>query len=234
MELTTQSLGGGQMKGNSYYFRKIHSLLGVVPIGFFLLEHLITNYAAYNEGAEGFNRKIEWINNLPLLLGLEIVFIWLPILYHGIYGLYVAFTSKNNVKQYHYYRNIMFMLQRVTGVITLVFIGWHVYETRIQLALGNVTHEELGVRMHEILTQPVSYALYIIATIAASFHFTNGMWSFLVSWGITVGPRAQKISGYIWFALFLVMSVMFVLTLGAFTGAGFEKAAAAVVEGQVV
>lgn len=224
------------MKGNSYYFRKIHSLLGVVPIGFFLLEHLITNYSAYNEGAEGFNEKIEWINSLPLVLGLEILLIWLPILYHGIYGLYVAFTAKNNVKRYGYYRNIMFMLQRVTGVITLVFIGWHVYETRIQLALGHVTHEELGIRMHQILTQPVSFALYIIGTIAASFHFTNGMWSFLVSWGITVGPRAQRISGYIWFALFLVISVMFVLTLGAFTGSEFEKAAtaAAALKGQVM
>ncbi|WP_058302347.1 succinate dehydrogenase cytochrome b558 subunit [Gorillibacterium timonense] len=219
------------MKGNSYYYRKIHSLLGVFPVGFFLLEHLITNYSAYNEGHEGFIQKIEWINKLPLLLGMEILFIWLPILYHGIYGMYVAFTAKNNVKSYGYYRNILFMLQRVTGVITLIFIGWHVYETRIQLALGNVTHDQLGVQMHEIVTQPVSYALYIIGTLAASFHFTNGMWSFLVSWGITVGPRAQKVSGYIWFGLFIVMAVMFVLTLNAFTGSDFEQAAAVALKG---
>lgn len=219
------------MKGNSYYYRKIHSLLGVFPVGFFLLEHLITNYSAYNEGHEGFIRKIEWINKLPLLLGLEILFIWLPILYHGIYGMYVAFTAKNNVKNYGYYRNILFMLQRVTGVITLIFIGWHVYETRIQLALGNVTHDQLGVQMHQIVTQPVSYALYIIGTLAASFHFTNGMWSFLVSWGITVGPRAQRVSGYLWFGLFLVMAVLFVLTLNAFTGSDFEQAAAVALKG---
>ncbi|MEO3946899.1 succinate dehydrogenase cytochrome b558 subunit [Gorillibacterium sp. CAU 1737] len=215
------------MKGNSYHYRKIHSLLGVFPVGFFLLEHLITNYSAYNEGPEGFQSKIEWINKLPLLLGMEILFIWLPILYHGVYGLYVAFTSKNNVRQYSYARNILFMLQRVTGVITLVFIGWHVYETRIQLALGHVTHEQLGVQMHEILTQPVSYAFYLIGTLAASFHFTNGMWSFLVSWGITVGPRAQRVSAYIWLGLFLVMAVMFILTMNAFTGSEFEQAAAA-------
>ena len=30
----------------------------------------------------------------------------------------------------------MFILQRVTGVITLIFIAWHVWETRIAAAFG--------------------------------------------------------------------------------------------------
>ncbi|MBC8078904.1 MAG: succinate dehydrogenase, partial [Gorillibacterium sp.] len=159
------------------------------------------------------------------VLGLEIFMIWLPLLYHGIYGLYVAFTSKNNVTNYGYYRNMMFMLQRATGIITFMFIAWHVFETRIQLALGNITHDELGSRMHEILMNPYAYVFYIIGTLAASFHFTNGLWSFLVSWGITTGPRAQRISSYICMGLFIVMAIMFILTLGAFSGAEFEQAA---------
>lgn len=213
------------MNGNSYYFRKIHSLLGVVPVGFFLIEHLITNYAAFNEGHEGFVKQIEWINNLPLVLAMEIFVIWLPLLYHGIYGLYVAYTARNNVSQYGYYRNILFMLQRVTGIITFIFIAWHFSQTRIQVALG-FPHEELGVKMHEILTQPFYLILYMIGVIAASFHFANGMWSFLVSWGITIGPRAQRISGYVWIGVFLLMAVMFVLSIFAFTGSEFQDISA--------
>ena len=33
-------------QGNSFFFRKLHSLLGVVPLGAFLLEHLLSNFEA--------------------------------------------------------------------------------------------------------------------------------------------------------------------------------------------
>jgi succinate dehydrogenase / fumarate reductase cytochrome b subunit len=210
------------MSGNSYYYRKIHSLLGVIPVGFFLVEHLLTNFEAFNSGHQGFIDQVRWLNGLPLVFFLELFGIWLPLLYHGVYGLYVAFQSNSNVNRYGYFRNVMFTLQRVTGVITLIFVAWHFFETRLQVALGNVTHDELGVLMHDIFTNPVSFTLYLIGVIAASFHFCNGMWSFLVSWGITVGPRAQRVSSYIWMGAFVIMSIMFVLTMVAFTDAQFQ------------
>ena len=27
------------------------------------------------------------------------------------------------------------------------------------------------------------------------FHFANGLWGFLISWGITIGPKARNVSG---------------------------------------
>ena len=219
------------MKGNSYHFRKIHSLLGVIPVGFFLIEHLITNYSAFNEGHQAFADAVEWLNSLPLLLALEALFIWLPLLYHGVYGLYVAYTARNNVTNYGYFRNLMFTLQRITGIITFLFISWHIFQTRVQLALGNVTHEDFGPLMHSIFVQPLTFTLFAIGVISASFHFANGMWSFLVSWGITIGPRAQRVSGYIWIGVFLVMSIMFLLTMVAFTGDEFKDTSTLVMKG---
>ncbi|MFK7693700.1 succinate dehydrogenase cytochrome b558 subunit [Paenibacillus sp. HJGM_3] len=213
------------MSGNSYLYRKLHSLLGVIPVGLFLLQHMLSNYEAFRGGAEGhqaFIDRVHWLNSLPLVLLLEIVGIYLPILYHGVYGLYVAFQSNNNVNRYGYFRNLLFTLQRITGVITLIFIVWHVFETRIQIFLGNTTHEELGVLMHDIFTNPLWFTLYLIGIICAVFHFSNGMWSFLVSWGITVGPRAQRISTYVWLGVFVVMSVMFILTMIAFIDPQFQ------------
>lgn len=210
------------MTGNSYYYRKIHSLLGVIPVGFFLIEHMLTNYAAFNEGHQGFIDSVLWLNRLPLVLALEIVGIWLPLLYHGVYGLYVAYTARNNVSNYGYFRNMMFMLQRVTGVITFIFVAWHFFETRFQVTLGNVEHEGLGVHMHEITTQPLLFTIYVIGVVAATFHFANGLWSFLVSWGITIGPRAQRVSTYVCMGLFIIMTVMFLLSLYAFTGSEFQ------------
>ena len=33
-------------QGNSFLWRKLHSLLGVIPIGAFLVEHLLSNFEA--------------------------------------------------------------------------------------------------------------------------------------------------------------------------------------------
>lgn len=212
------------MTGNSYFYRKLHSLLGVIPLGFFIVEHMITNYSAFQGGEELFTERVLWLNSLPLVFFLELFGIWLPLLYHGVYGLYVAYQSRNNVSSYGYMRNQMFMLQRVTGVLTFIFIVWHFYDTRFQVAIGNVAHEELGARMHEMASNPIYFALYCLGIIAATFHFSNGMWSFLVSWGITVGPRAQRLSTYVWMAVFVIMATLFILGLSAFADSSFVAA----------
>lgn len=213
------------MKANSFYSRKLHSLLGVIPLGFFLIEHMLTNYEAFSGGKEAFIESVIWLNSLPLVLFLEIFGIWLPLLYHGVYGLYIAYEARHNVSNYGYFRNQMFKLQRYTGVITFVYIIWHFYDTRFQVALGNIAHEDLAARMHEIVTNPIYFALYCVGIVAAVFHFSNGMWSFLVSWGITVGPRAQRVSTYVFMSVFVVLSTLFLLALIAFTDSSFAMEA---------
>ena len=216
------------MKG--FYSRKLHSLLGVIPLSFFLLEHMITNFSAVEHGSTGFTNAVKWINSVPLVLVLEIVGIWLPLLYHGVYGTYIAFQAKPNNGRFKHERNLRYTLQRVTGIIALVFIGWHVWETRIQVSLGNVTHEELGNWMHNIVVQPIYFTLYLIGVLAATFHFSNGLWSFMVSWGITIGPRSQRVSTYICMSLFVIVAGMFTWSLFVFRGSAFEAGGNAMLE----
>jgi succinate dehydrogenase / fumarate reductase cytochrome b subunit len=206
----------------SFFNRRLHSLLGVIPVGFFLLEHLYTNWHA-TKGAKAFIEQVESIWSLPFLLILEIFFIFLPLLYHGIYGLYVALQAKNNVGNFGTFRNYMFLLQRITGVITLVFVAWHVWETRIQLAIYDFTAAELAQHTAQLMKNPVTLTLYIIGVIAAVFHFSNGMWSFLVSWGVTVGPRAQYISTWVWGVVFVLVSYLGISSLLAFANPEFMQ-----------
>ena len=204
------------MLSNSYYFRKIHSLLGVIPVGAFLLEHMITNYAMKQDPTgKLFSEKVQFLHDLPFIDVLEIFMIWIPILLHGIYGLYVAYTAKYNASSYGYFRNMMFNLQRISGVILLIFISWHFFETRWAVGAGADGHKLIDV-MKEIVKDPIQVSLYVVGVLAAAFHFANGMWSFLVSWGITVGARAQRISTYVWMGLFVIMSYMFIQSLIGF------------------
>ncbi|WP_077621315.1 succinate dehydrogenase cytochrome b558 subunit [Sediminibacillus massiliensis] len=197
-------------ENRDFFYRRLHSLLGVIPIGIFLIQHLVVNHFAVY-GRESFERAAGFMHNLPFRLLLETFVIYLPILFHAILGVYIVFTVKYNNRRYGFFRNLMFTLQRVSGIITLIFIAWHVWETRIALGLGLV---ELDYSLMEnILESPFMFWFYIIGVISTTFHFANGLWSFLVTWGFTITPRSQRIATYVTLIVFLAISYIGVRTL---------------------
>jgi len=181
-------------------------------VGLFVAQHLVINHFA-TRGPEAFNAASNFMGNLPFVLFLEWFIIYIPLMFHGFYGVYIAFTAKNNVQRYGTFRNWMFMLQRITGVFLVVFIAWHIYQTRVQKALGADVDYDM---MADILSNPFMLAFYIAGVLAATFHLANGVWSFLVSWGITQSPRSQTIVTYVSMAIFLILSVIGVQALLAF------------------
>ncbi|KAB2338765.1 succinate dehydrogenase [Cytobacillus depressus] len=201
------------MAGNREFLnRRLHSLLGVIPVGLFLVQHLVINHFATG-GEESFNKAAGFMEKLPFRMFLEIFIIFLPLIFHAIYGLYIAFTAKNNVSKYGYFRNWMFYLQRVSGVVTLIFIAWHVWETRVQAALGADVNFQM---MENILSNPFMLWFYIIGVISTIFHFSNGLWSFCVSWGITISPRSQLITTYVTIVIFIILSIIGIRAITAF------------------
>lgn len=199
-------------KDRSFVNRRLHSLLGVVPIGLFLIEHLITNFAA-TKGPEEFQKAVAFIQGMPFVFYLELFLIWIPILFHAVYGVYIAFQARNNPVQYGYFRNVMFTLQRYTGLITFVYIAWHVWETRVQVAFGAEVNFDM---MASILSSPWMVAFYIVGVLATVFHFSNGLWGFFVTWGIAVGPRAQQVVSMITIVLFFVLAAISLAAIFAF------------------
>ncbi|MCX2808639.1 succinate dehydrogenase cytochrome B558 [Bacillus sp. ChL18] len=201
------------MSGNrEFYFRRLHSLLGVIPVGIFLIQHLVVNQFAAR-GADAFNKAAGFMDSLPFRYALEIFIIFLPLIYHAVYGVYIAFTAKNNAGHYSYFRNWMFVLQRVTGILTLIFVSWHVWQTRIAAQMGAEVNFDM---MANILSSPFMLGFYIVGVLSVIFHFSNGLWSFAVTWGITVTPRSQRISTYVTLIIFLALSYVGLKAILAF------------------
>lgn len=200
-------------KERQFLLRRVHSLLGVIPIGVFLIQHLIINhFAVYGQGS--FNKAAAFIHDLPFRPLLEWVIIYLPILFHAILGVYIVFVTKNNVTKYGYFRNWMYYLQRVTGIITLVYIAVHIWQTTVQI---NFFNADLSFDlMDSVLANPAMFWFYIVGLISTTFHFSNGLWSFVVSWGITQSPKSQKIATYVTLIVFLGLSYVGVRALLAF------------------
>lgn len=196
----------------SFALRRLHSLLGVIPLGVFLIQHLVINHFAVNS-PEAFNNASDFMWNLPFKIVLETLVIYLPILFHAIYGVYIAFTSKNNVTQYSTFRNWMFLLQRFTGIIAFIFIAIHVWQTRVQAALGHHINYDM---MADLFDNPINLVGYVIGIVSVIFHFSNGLWSFAVSWGITQSEKSQKIMAFVSLGAFLVITFIGLRALFAF------------------
>lgn len=189
---------------NHFWLRRLHSLLGIVPIGGFMLFHLYENSIAIAD-PKSFNTVSTEIRNNPLILFLEIFVIYLPLLYHVIYGLYIMAYSRQNPIGYSYYRNWAFFWQRATGIITLVFLLYHQLTFRFGMFANNPADYD-GVM--SFLSNGWIYVFYIVGLVAVAYHFSNGLWAFLASWGFTVGPRSQKISAYVCALLFIAVSYL--------------------------
>jgi succinate dehydrogenase / fumarate reductase cytochrome b subunit len=129
-----------------------------------------------------------------------------------VYGMYVAYTSGYNASKYSWGRNLMFTLQRTSGVITFIFIIYHLWTTRF--SGDNPSFDMVA----SIVSSPLQYWFMIIGTVMAVFHLANGLWGFFIHWGVTVGPRAQRVSAYVLMGLFVVLSGMGVAALMAFHG----------------
>src|SRR5690349_24479564 len=82
----------------AFWLRKLHSLSGLVPVGAFMCFHLFETNSAYGEGgARAFNHTVDEIAHLPFLLPAEIFGIWLPILFHAIFGIAIILEGRPNV-----------------------------------------------------------------------------------------------------------------------------------------
>ncbi|WP_341300006.1 succinate dehydrogenase cytochrome b558 subunit [Lysinibacillus sp. FSL H8-0500] len=201
-------------KDREFLWRRLHSLLGVIPVGLFLVFHLSLNFTAVG-GEQSYNDATGVMDLVPhsLLLLIEWVVIYIPLLFHAFYGVYIAFTATPNTGRFSTYRNWMFSLQRFTGVFLVIFIAWHIFQTRIQKALGTDVNFNM---MEEIVANPFMLGFYIVGILSATFHLTNGLWAFLVSWGITQSPQSQKIATYVTNILFVILSVVGVAAILAF------------------
>lgn len=211
------SLRAGQ--GNSFLLRRLHSLTGIIPIGAFLVEHFISNSEA-TKGVVAYNEQVKFLTGLPFVSVLEWVFIFLPILYHGLYGLYIWYRGDSNVTEYPWTGNWLYTSQRWTGLIALIYIAYHTYYMRftgVHLMGGGYNNAFWKVQ-HEF-QNPWAVAAYVIGIVAASWHFGYGLWLFAAKWGITVGDKARRRFGYACAGLAVLLVAIGLWTIRAFLAA---------------
>jgi succinate dehydrogenase / fumarate reductase cytochrome b subunit len=206
----------------NFWLHKLHSLSGVIPVGFYMLQHLTLNSFSL-AGPEKFNGVIEFFENWPphLLLAAELLIILGPILFHAVYGLFIVsrmepYTSPAAAK---YRENKYYSLQRWSGVVAFFFLCVHVASTAIRHKVQGVDVVKYQA-MAEMLQWPNNLHLglifYVVGVVACAYHLAYGIWNFCIRWGITIAEKSQLAMTRVAFVLFVVISLLGVGSLAGF------------------
>ncbi|SDZ49368.1 succinate dehydrogenase / fumarate reductase cytochrome b subunit [Evansella caseinilytica] len=196
----------------TFFWRKLHSLSGLIPIGVFLIVHFGINYTAFY-GEETYNQAAAMMGNLPFRYVMELFIIFIPLLYHGIYGVYIAREAKNNLSVYKYEKNWYFHFQRLSGIVVFLFLIWHVGTTRVAAAFGaEVTFDMVA----NLVANPVYLSFYLIGILMTTFHFSNGVRTMLITWGITVNQKSQNFGKMLGIVLFILLTGIGMIAIFAF------------------
>jgi succinate dehydrogenase / fumarate reductase, cytochrome b subunit len=189
---------------HEFAIRRVHSLLGIVPLGLYMVVHLTTNASLLN-GPETFQRAVYMIHSPGKLLPLiEWGLIFLPLIFHAGIGVWIAKTGKTNSDKYRFTSNRRYSWQRWTGFIALAYLFVHVLHLHgwihVQVWLDVIHGLHLGTFKPYNAASSLVMAMqgvvwpvfYLIGVMACVYHLANGLWTAGITWGLWITPAAQQ------------------------------------------
>lgn len=228
----------------SFFWHKLHSLSGILPVGYYMVQHLTLNTFSL-AGPEKFNGIIKFFEGMPthFLFALKIFAIWIPLFFHAIYGLFIVRRSEGNYseKAYRYRENRYYTLQRWSGIAAFIFLVYHMsttsFASTISKYTGGVGAE--GIIYYEQWASKLAsfgylvLVVYMLGVAACAYHFSYGIWNFCIRWGITISERAQMKTAKLSSAAFIGLTLMGWLALFGFFYPVLESKEKTTVEAQV-
>ena len=208
-----------------FALRRFHSLTGIL-FGGYVVVHLLVNATlleGLRYGSEDiYQLQVDKIHILPFLPAVEWGVLLLPIIYHTIYGILVIAAGRPNVGSYGYAKNWAYLFQRISAIVLVFFILFHylsfkgafpgVFGDKLTFVPWQATQTTVN-HMHAAWW--VGWVIYPLGITAATYHTANGFWTGAVTWGVTVGAKAQQLWFYACIGLFFFMTACGLAALGA-------------------
>lgn len=205
----------------TFILRKLHQITGVFPLGVFYFFHLYTNSKAL-KGKEVYNDAVADIHNIPYLFLVETVTIFIPLIFHSVYGLIITAETRTNIFNYNYKHNWFYIMQRITGVFLFLFLTFHILNFRFGLLPGlNLTPVAGNAEIaFDIIAAeyalPWVVIIYILGVAATAWHLAYGFFLVAIDWGIVIGEKAQKYALSLCITIFMGLFLVGVNSILAF------------------
>lgn len=205
---------------HEFGIRRVHSLLGLVPLGLYMCIHLTTNASLLN-GSETFQRAVFLIHSPGKLLPIiEWGFIFIPLVFHAGIGVWISKTGRDNSSNYRFANNKRYVWQRWTGMIALVYLFCHILHLHgwfhAHVWLDVIRPVGLGAFRPYNAASSLVYAMqgffwpafYYIGVMACIYHLANGIWTAGITWGLWISPTAQARATKVCVAFGLILAVI--------------------------
>jgi len=185
---------------------RLGSLLAIVPLGVWTFVHLYENLAAFNGGAAWQTAVTAYPNPAGQVLTYAIVLG--PLLYHLIWGTGRLFSSRPNYPRYPYFGNLRYVLQRLSAIGLVAFLGAHLWLAFLQPRLVEGHAEPFEDIAHEMRFHTPTLVVYVLGVLAVAFHLANGLHAAAWGWGMLGSRAAVRRWDAVAWVLFLVLLAM--------------------------
>jgi succinate dehydrogenase cytochrome b subunit len=186
---------------------RLASALAIAPLGVWSVAHLWHNLAAF-QGGDAWQHAVTEYSS-PVAEAVTGLVVLLPLAVHTVWGLGRLLTTRPNNQRYRYFANLRYLLQRLSAVGLLLFLGAHLWLAMLRPRLRAGHAEDFADIAHEMHTHRPTLVVYVLGVLALAYHLANGVETFAMGWGI-VGSRRALNGGVfkVSMAIFVVLLVM--------------------------
>jgi succinate dehydrogenase / fumarate reductase cytochrome b subunit len=186
---------------------RLGSLLAVVPLGVWTIAHLWNNLAAF-DGADAWQRSVTTYPH-PVAEFVTLVIVLGPLAIHTAWGIGRMFKARPNNARYGYYANLKYILQRLSAVGLVLFLGAHLWLALLEPRMIEGHAETFADISHEMHFHGPTLAVYVLGILGVAYHLANGLHGFCMGWGVVSSRKSLK-----QLDLAVVLLFLFLLALG--------------------
>ncbi len=212
----TEAAAPAAVEASPTLVQRVFSLAGLVPLGAFLVLHLVVNARALR-GEPAFEAATDATHAVPGFRLLVALLVYVPLVLHSILGLWLWLGTSVEARAAAVaaspYPPAVASMLRFTGVLTLAFLLLHLTEMRafspgsrppggvlLTLLSANLSSTWRGV--------PLRGLAYLAGTFAVTVHFAAGLWGVLAR---TPRGRAPAMRRWLAWAAGTLGAVVFLL-----------------------
>jgi succinate dehydrogenase / fumarate reductase cytochrome b subunit len=167
---------------------RLGSLLAVVPLSVWAIDHLWNNLAAFRGAAAWQAAVTEYEHPLAMLLTFAVVL--LPLLLHTIWGVGRLLSARPNNAHYGFYGNLKYLLQRLSALGVLLFLGAHIWLAFLRPRYVEGRPEPFADIAGEMRHHLPTLLVYVLGTLGVSYHLANGLQTACMGWGVVTSRHA--------------------------------------------
>jgi succinate dehydrogenase / fumarate reductase, cytochrome b subunit len=193
--------------GRGAYIRtRIASFLAVAPLSVWTILHIWNNLAVF-QGAEAWQSAVTSYGHPGGMLITSFI-VLVPLIIHTLWGIGRVLSARPNNQRYGFYANLKYLLQRLSAVGALLFLGAHLWLAFLEPRLVEGHAETFADISHEMRHHGPTLIVYILGTLGIAYHLANGLYGVAMGWGLTTTRTALRRMEWISITLFAILLAM--------------------------